>query len=37
MSGNSDTGSNVKFVDNFGTSISANQIVQVNEGLASVQ
>ena len=37
MSGNSNTGSNVKFVDNFGTSISANQIAQVNEGLASVQ
>lgn len=37
MSGNSNTGSSVKFVDNFGTSISANQIVQVNEGLASVQ
>lgn len=37
MSGNSNTGSNVKFVDNFGPSINANQIVQVNEGLASVQ
>lgn len=37
MAGNSDARSSVKFVDNFGTSISANQIAQVNEGLASVQ
>lgn len=37
MSGNAGTGSNVTFVDNFGTSISGNQISQVNEGLASVQ
>lgn len=37
MSGNSNTGNSVKFVDNFGSSISANQIVQVNEGLAGLQ
>lgn len=37
MSGNSGAGSSVTFSDNFGTSISDNQIAQVNEGLSTIQ
>lgn len=37
LSGSSSTGSGVTFSDNFGSSISDNQIAQVNEGLSTIQ
>lgn len=37
MSGNTNTGVGVTFTENFGTSITDNQIAQVNAGLSTIQ